>query len=257
PYGDSAVLGTTARPIDGPEAVARTTAEIDTLVESLAAIVPDVASTAPRRAYWGIRSQSERNDESRAATIINHENRDGVWGLVSVFGGKLTTHRSTAERVTDMVCASLGIRRACQTADLDLPVLPSTNPTGASVGADPVLCESQRVTRAELRAVLDHDVLGGDLRTATQLTRAGMGDCQGGRCAHRLAAQADQTGAVEPIDEALQLYANARWAGRRHALWGEGAAGALETYDFHTRGLNRARNQPEWDRFAGQEVANE
>lgn len=260
PYGNSAVLGTTDRRCEGPDDVDRSAAEIDALVEELSALVPDVATGRPYRAYWGVRAlppeeEAATVDVSRTATVIDHEARDDCWGLATVFGGKLTTHRATAERVADHVCAAFGIDRACLTAERELPAVP---PTGAEdTTPDPILCHDAGVRQSAVEAVLEHDIAAtaDDLGAVSRLTRAGMGACQGDRCAHRLAVQVDEDGTYRPVERALDSFADARWAGRRHALWGENAAGAMATYDLHVRTLYRDGRPAdgvdplEWERF--------
>lgn len=260
PFGGSAILGTTDRRCDGPHDVERSTAEIDALVDELTALVPDVATGRPYRAYWGVRAlppgeEVATVDVSRTATMIDHEARDDCWGLTTVFGGKLTTHRATAERVADHVCAAFGIDRECLTAERELPTVPPdvTN----SPATDPILCHDAGVRQSAVEAVLEHDIAarGNDLGAVSRLTRAGMGACQGGPCAHRLAVQVDDDGAYRPVERALDSFADERWAGRRHALWGENAAAAMETYDFHVRTLHRdgrprdGVDPLDWDRF--------
>lgn len=263
PYGPSAILGTTDRAITSPRSTDRDPAEVDLLVDELRAVVPDVASARPFRAYWGVRALPGEDGDvptnyARAATVVDHEQRDGLWGLSSVFGGKLTTHRATAERVADQVCAKFGIDRACGTADRELPQVPPSSDVESGVfGADPTLCETQGVSRSDVRSVLDHEVvsMGADLRPVAQLTGAGRGACQGARCAHRLAFEVHRGGAVEPIDHALASFADDRWAGRRHTLWHEGFESAMAAYDFHARTLARSESTlettdtPAWKRF--------
>lgn len=244
PFGAAVILGTTDRPIEAPAEVEHDPAEVDLLVDELAALVPDVAEARPLRAYWGVRALPTDAGEAstgRVARVVDHEAAAGVWGMTSVFGGKLTTHRATAERVADRVCTAFGIDRACLTADRDLPAVPPDTDASADHPPDPVLCATGDVRRSAVQAVLDDETvsLGADLRPVAQLARAGWGACQGGRCAHRLAAEVDRTGAFQLVDRALREFAADRWAGQRHALWGEGFAAAAETYDFHRRTLHR------------------
>lgn len=51
---------------------------------------------------------------------MDHET-DGVAGLTSVVGGKLTPHRLMAEATADRVCAALGVDARCETAETPLP----------------------------------------------------------------------------------------------------------------------------------------
>ncbi len=52
---------------------------------------------------------------SRQFALVDHE-RQGVRGLITVVGGKLTTYRLMAEQTTNMVCAQLGHDASCRTA---------------------------------------------------------------------------------------------------------------------------------------------
>lgn len=46
--------------------------------------------------------------------MVDHAEQ-GLKGMVSIFGGKLTTYRLMAERVSDNVCARLGVHAPCRT----------------------------------------------------------------------------------------------------------------------------------------------
>jgi len=70
---------------------------------------------------------------TRRHVIYDHENKEGVRGLISVIGGKLTAYRGIAEDVVDVACRKLGVRAACTTANENLP------------GADPVGLERVRL----------------------------------------------------------------------------------------------------------------
>jgi glycerol-3-phosphate dehydrogenase len=45
---------------------------------------------------------------------------DNIEGFVTITGGKATTLRLMAEKVTDMACAKLGIDTPCTTAEVPL-----------------------------------------------------------------------------------------------------------------------------------------
>ncbi len=65
-------------------------------------------------------ARSERTaDLSRRHAVVSEQP-----GLVSILGGKLTTYRAMAEDTVDAVCAALGERRPCSTADLLLDGAP-------------------------------------------------------------------------------------------------------------------------------------
>ncbi len=119
PVDGDPVLGTTDRAVEDPEEYDRDRAEVETVRDSLSAVVPGVAGAAVRTAYWGVRplvdAGPDPTEAERGFTV--HTER----GLTSVAGGKLTTHRLMAEVVADRVCDRLGVQRASGTAERRLP----------------------------------------------------------------------------------------------------------------------------------------
>jgi len=75
---------------------------------------------------------------TRRHIIYDHEKKEGLRGLVSVIGGKLTAYRGIAEDITDVVCKKLGSSAECTTAKEKLP------------GADPANLERVRAKRVSL-----------------------------------------------------------------------------------------------------------
>ncbi len=59
--------------------------------------------------------------ESRDYLLIDHEERDGVGGLITVVGAAPTTSRRVAEVASDLLCNKLGVVEPCRTADEPLP----------------------------------------------------------------------------------------------------------------------------------------
>ncbi len=57
---------------------------------------------------------------TRTFDVLDHAGRDGVEGIVSIVGGKLTTFRLMAERTADAVCSKLGVVRPCTTASTEI-----------------------------------------------------------------------------------------------------------------------------------------
>ncbi|MFC6720611.1 FAD-dependent oxidoreductase [Halobacteriaceae archaeon SHR40] len=217
------------------------------------------------RSYSGVWTQhrsSKDHPYGPGATMIDHEKYDDQWGMLSVIGGTLTTHRLVAKQVVNRVCREFGIDRDCQTDEIPLPD-PTPN-SGASGGRsmvdtassaaeaaagdathDPVLCETRSVTRSAVEAALESDdVRGTDLTDVRIRTGATMGACQGGRCGHRIASQLYPDHDVETVEESLQYLLASRWQGRRGTLWGTQLAAALDDYDYHAAVLNR-RSPPD------------
>jgi len=303
PHGKRFLLGATDEQIDGPDEFTEEQREIDQIIDDLAEVVPEVSRARTLRSYWGVRSQYGNSESEIAANsgfeLLNHGERDDCWGMTSVVGGSVTSHRLIAERVADQVCLEFGIRRECQTADLALPgcddetVLSDamddfdvqspvsksqrekqgrrkgkkagsakqapggktapgktsgkskTAKSPAAEQINPVICESESVTRREIQAALhDETATRTDLNDVRIRTWATMGECQGGRCAHRIAAELHPEHDTETVVRALENLYDERWKGQRHALWGEQLSQAMANYEFHATTLNRS-NPPD------------
>ena len=185
--------------------------------------------------------------------------------MTSIVGGKLTTYRMMAERISDHICGKLGVSATCRTAEVPLPgsedfsVLEdrmaafglrspvarrSTQRLGSRSeavldidGPNPVVCGCEAVTRAEVNdAIAD---AGTDLNAVRLRTRASMGNCQGTFCCHRMAAELypeyDEATARASLDELYQE----RWKGQRHALWGDQLSQAMLSRMLHATTMNR------------------
>jgi len=76
-------------------------------------------------------------------------------------------------------------------------------------------------------------------------TGATMGECQGGRCGHRIAAELYPDSDLDTVEEALQTLLARRWQGRRESLGGEQLAAAMGDYELHARVFGRDDDQPE------------
>jgi glycerol-3-phosphate dehydrogenase len=291
PHETTCILGTTDVEVDDPDDYPEAQWEVDLVVDELAKLVPKLASARTIRSFWGVRplyeppgtGTDDPTDVTRDFTVIDHADRDDVAGLTSVVGGKLTTYRLMAERASDHVCDRLGVDADCETADVPLPgseefdVLRDymtefglTSPVGRrSVerlgsradevldveGPNPVLCGCEAVTRAEVRDAVDD--AGADLNAVRIRTRASMGNCQGGFCAHRLAAELHADHGETAAREALSDLFAERWRGQRHALWGEQLSQAMLTYALHATTMNRDVDPAadgtavDWDAFDG------
>jgi glycerol-3-phosphate dehydrogenase len=104
-------------------------------------------------------------------------------------------------------------------------------------GPNPVVCECEGVTRAEVEDAIDD--AGSDLNAVRLRTRASMGNCQGGFCCHRMACtlypEFDEPVVRDALDELYQE----RWKGQRHALWGEQLSQAMLNHLLHATTMNR------------------
>jgi glycerol-3-phosphate dehydrogenase len=273
PHETACILGTTDEEVDDPEDYPEERWEVDLLVEQLAELLPILREARTLRSFWGVRplyeppgtGTEDPTDITRDFFLLDHADRDGLPGMTSIVGGKLTTYRLMAEDITDHVCEKLGVSATCRTADESLP---GSDDIGAlhermdefglrspvsrrsaqrlgsrtdevldTDGPNPVVCECEAVTRAEVRDAIDG--AGRDLNAVRLRTRAAMGTCQGGFCCHRMAAELepefDASEARASLDELYQE----RWKGQRHACWGEQLSQAMLNHMLHATTMNR------------------
>jgi len=239
PIRTVSVIGTTDQHTDDPDDHTVEEHEVDQMLDEGEKLVPGFRQARALRVWTGVRplfedaknSETETRDVTRAHALLDHEQRDGVSGFVTITGGKLTTYRMMAEETMDAVCKHLGDVRACTTADEPLP--------GSESGAnyklgerlarkeatlldEQVICECELVTRSSLEDAIRRSgsIKLDDIRRRLRL---GMGPCQGGFCNYRA------TGLLHGIDElsaqdanrALLDFLQERWKGMWPILYGD------------------------------------
>jgi glycerol-3-phosphate dehydrogenase len=243
------ILGTTDITIEDPDDARVTRDEVEALLVDGERLVPGISGARVLRAYSGSRPlydaaelggeahHDESREISRAHHVIDHGARDGVHGLWSIVGGKLTTYRLMARDVVDAVARALDVTAPCRTADEVLPEPAGHSPYWlgdrlAAVEADgggdaDLVCECELVTHRRLAAALDQraDSSLDDLRRTTRL---GMGPCQGAFCIPRAAAMLDERRAdgrlaatAPDANDALRSFAAERFRGTRPIAWGD------------------------------------
>jgi glycerol-3-phosphate dehydrogenase len=273
PHETTAILGTTDEEVDDPEDYPEEQWEVDMMIDSLKELIPILEEARTIRSFWGVRplyeppdvGSKDPTDITRDFFLLDHAERDGVDGLTTIVGGKLTTYRMMAEDISDHVCDKLGVDATCRTADVPLPGsedmsvlddamdrfglrspvarrsskrLGSRTPDVLDVdGPNPVLCECEAVTRAEVRDAISQS--GTDLNAVRIRTRASMGNCQGGFCCHRLANELFPEHEGEMARSAYAELFQERWKGQRHALWGEQLSQAMLNYALHATTMNQ------------------
>lgn len=268
PFGDTAVLGAKRRDVSAPEEASVGPGDVETITETATETVPEVETAPTLRAYCGVRSWHPGSENEHQHTLIDHGNRDGCWGMTTVVGGSLTTHRHVAERVADDVCGKFGITRACQTDEIPVPgsenlyametSADEIDDTGTGIergakrlgdratevlggdGPNPILCECQAVTRAEVRDALNDESSNElDLDEVRIRTTATMGQCQGGLCAHRLASELYPEYDAATTADALDALLDGRWQGQRPALCSGQLQRAMRTYIQYTETMHQ------------------
>ncbi|HLI36837.1 MAG TPA: glycerol-3-phosphate dehydrogenase/oxidase [Streptosporangiaceae bacterium] len=127
PWAGNYLIGTTDERFDGdPDEAIATTEEIDYLIDSTNEAIPAAHLTRDdvQWTYSGVRPLPYEPGVPEAKVTRKHVFRqdERVRNIISVVGGKLTTHRSLAEQAVDLVFELLG-RRAprSRTADEPLP----------------------------------------------------------------------------------------------------------------------------------------
>ena len=142
---------------------------------------------------------------SRGMSIIDHSTRDGLKGLLTIAGGKLTTYRLMAEHVVDAMCEQRGETRPCRTADENVPgsetgtnyvITHRLHDREENWQREQILCECELMSRKMFVDALATQPKGSfdDLRRQLRL---GMGPCQGGFCSMRATGVALETGHID------------------------------------------------------------
>lgn len=257
--GDTiSLIGTTSSkiPYDQIDNMIITPDEVDILLREGEKLAPQLAQTRILRAYAGVRPLVASDDDpsgrtvSRGIVLLDHAQRDGLEGFITITGGKLMTYRLMAEWATDLVCKKLGIDAVCRTAEIPLPgstesreevdrklrnkPLAQRRSTIARHGAlatkigdgdsirNSLVCECEEVSIGEVEYALENLSVNNlvDLR---RRTRIGMGTCQGELCACRAAGI---MGRRDPIcarkaKADLVRFLNERWKGMEPIAWGD------------------------------------
>jgi glycerol-3-phosphate dehydrogenase len=126
PHGRYVVVGTTDTDYDADtELVSTGEADLSYLLGVLGESLPgiklgreDVCSS-----FAGLRSLVLDNERSRTPSGVSREEviLESASGLLTIAGGKLTTHREIAEKLVTRVAAELGSITSCTTATMPLP----------------------------------------------------------------------------------------------------------------------------------------
>jgi glycerol-3-phosphate dehydrogenase len=264
PVGTVAVIGTTSVTVDDPNDTSVQPWEVQRMLDEGEKMIPGFSQVRALRAWAGVRplyeeapgprGAAEGRKAKRTFAVLDHAERDGVPGLVTVVGGKFTTYRLMAERAADVVCSRLGASTPpCKTKDFVLPSgswdgsgtaqLSTSAPklhwlgyrlevSEAATKLDPLICECELVARSELEqaaGTLPDAKVPWVLDDLRRDLRLGMGPCQGGFCAYRAAAILNETAGLDASQatEALADFAQERWKGQRPLLWGQSLRQAL------------------------------
>lgn len=123
------IIGSTQWQTDDPDSVQVPAEDIEYLMRRAAELMPVFAET-PFHAAWAASRPlvgSSNNVEdgrrlSRDFAVVDHGERDGLAGFLTIIGGKATVLRAMAEKTADYVCRIAGVDEPCRTAEV--PLLP-------------------------------------------------------------------------------------------------------------------------------------
>ncbi|MWQ39618.1 anaerobic glycerol-3-phosphate dehydrogenase subunit A [Glaesserella parasuis] len=257
--GDTiSVIGTTSSriPYDQIDNMIVTPEEVDILFREGEKLAPSLRHTRVLRAYAGVRPLVATDDDpsgrnvSRGIVLLDHQERDGLEGFITITGGKLMTYRLMAEWATDLVCKKLNKTDRCVTTEKALPgssesraetnskviSLPSTirysavyrHGSRATRLLDKerldrsLVCECEAVTAGEVRYAVD-ELSVNNLVDLRRRTRVGMGSCQAELCACRAAGLMTRFEVATPRQSTTQLasFMEERWRGIEPIAWGD------------------------------------
>ena len=231
PVHTVSIIGTTDIKAADPDRLSIPREEVQQMFDAGEALIPGFRQARALHAWAGARplvkdtrvSSADTRHMSRGMSILDHSERDGITGLLTISGGKLTTYRLMAKNIVDVMCQQLGEERPCTTADEIVP--PAKNTKNYVVThrleerehdrlAEQILCECELLDRGSFEQLLAEQPHGSldDLRRQLRL---GMGPCQGGFCSTRAAGLACSTGKVDAdrANDLLRLFLKNRWIG--------------------------------------------
>ena len=240
PIRTVSVIGTTDIHATDPDEIPVTQAEVDQMLDDGERLVPGFRQARALRVWAGVRplfqdaragEVKDTRDVSRTHAVVDHRARDGVDGLLTMSGGKLTTLRLMAQDLVDAMCAQLGHDRPCTTADVRPPGQGDKEPyaLGSRLQAreetlqdEQLICECELIGRSKLeegmraRGTTNLD----DLR---RLLRLGMGPCQGGFCIYRATGILHGVDRLDGAEAAASLrgFLQERWKGVYPILYGD------------------------------------
>jgi Glycerol-3-phosphate dehydrogenase len=128
PWGDYSMVGTTDTYYKGdPDHVTVDSEDIEYLLEALRYYFPQLPfdKTSVISSFAGLRPLVDKNGSTDPSDVTReHVIHVSKGGLITILGGKYTTHRHIAEEVVDVVVSKLGEKqrfRPCTTAAVPLP----------------------------------------------------------------------------------------------------------------------------------------
>jgi glycerol-3-phosphate dehydrogenase len=240
PIRTVSVIGTTDEEADDPDDLTILQEEVDAMLEDGETLVPGFKQARALRVWAGVRplfkdaraKSSATRDVSRSHRLVDHLERDGVTGFITITGGKFTTFRRMAEDTVDAMCAQLEEKRTCHTHEKALP--DSEDRIYYQLGSrlerreerlhdEQIICECELIGRRGLEEAMRRRG-GSNLDDIRRTLRLGMGPCQGGFCIYRAAGVLHSMAGRDCSEAtaALKDFLQERWKGIHPILYGDG-----------------------------------
>ena len=124
PQRMTSIIGTTSWKVDDMDAIQIPQEHVDKMIRMGEMMIPAVRQN-PIRGVMAVarplisKPGADEREVSRTFECFDHKH-DGVENFVTISGGKTTTARGMAEKVSDMVCAKLGVPAECRTREVVL-----------------------------------------------------------------------------------------------------------------------------------------
>jgi len=124
PQRTTSIIGTTSWAVNDPDLIPIPQEHVDKMFQQGELLLPGIRRV-PVRGVMAVarplisKGGVDEREVSRTFECFDHK-RDGVDGFVTISGGKTTTARGMAEKVSDIVCGKLGIKAECRTRDVPL-----------------------------------------------------------------------------------------------------------------------------------------
>jgi glycerol-3-phosphate dehydrogenase len=124
PQRTTSIIGTTSWPVDEMDGIPIPREHVEKMLRQGELLLPDIRHV-PIRGVMAVarplirKSGVDEREVSRTFECFDHQ-RDGVDGFVTISGGKTTTARAMAEKVSDIVCGKLGLTAPCRTRETPL-----------------------------------------------------------------------------------------------------------------------------------------
>jgi glycerol-3-phosphate dehydrogenase len=117
-------IGTTSFEVEDVNYIPVFKDQVEFMYRSAIALVPAVKNTNQRGAWMSARPLVGKGESGRSLArtfkCFDHQETEGIGGLVTITGGKATTCRVMAEKTVDIVCQKLGISAECVTRQIPL-----------------------------------------------------------------------------------------------------------------------------------------